>query len=89
MADIRQEAAKREVRCDFSDLPASQCAHCTGRTGAPEFTPEDRASWGPWFEARHPGRCSACDGRIEPGDRIRADGEGGYLCGCVDDGSGM
>lgn len=34
---------------------------------------------GPWFEADHEGRCSACDEyHIQPWDRIRADGSGGY-----------
>lgn len=83
----RREAPKREPWCEKFDMPAIGCAHCTGRTGEPEWTAEDRAKWGPWFEARHPGRCSACDTRIHEGDRIRADGEGGYLCVCVDDGS--
>lgn len=42
---------------------------------------------GPWFEANYPGECSACDERhIEPGDRIRADGYGGYEHeDCADD----
>ena len=35
---------------------------------------------GPWFEARYDGGCGGCDGEIPEGDRIRADGEGGYLC---------
>lgn len=37
---------------------------------------------GPWFFANYPGRCSECGERYEEGDRIRADGEGGYECDC-------
>lgn len=35
---------------------------------------------GPWFEAGYPGHCTDCDEKITPGDTIRADGYGGYLC---------
>lgn len=35
---------------------------------------------GPWFGALYTGECSGCDGAIYEGDRIRADGEGGYEC---------
>ncbi len=37
---------------------------------------------GPWFTANFPGWCTECGGEIEPGDEIRADGEGGYVCEC-------
>ena len=42
---------------------------------------------GPWFEAEYEGNCSGCDEyHIEPGDRIRADGLGGYEHeDCADD----
>lgn len=35
---------------------------------------------GPWFGAMYDGECSECDGAIYEGDRIRADGLGGYEC---------
>lgn len=35
---------------------------------------------GPWFGAMYDGTCSDCDGAIFEGDRIRADGQGGYEC---------
>lgn len=35
---------------------------------------------GPWFEARYDGHCADCGGATIGGDRIRADGYGGYLC---------
>lgn len=38
------------------------------------------AEKGPWFGAMYPGRCDVNECRIEEGDRIRADGQGGYEC---------
>ena len=36
---------------------------------------------GPAFDAMYPGTCSLDKAhRIEPGDSIRADGDGGYVC---------
>lgn len=35
---------------------------------------------GPWFGAMYDGRCSSCEDPITEGDRIRADGLGGYEC---------
>lgn len=61
-----------EPRCDITDLLVSQCGHCKGLT-------EDKPELGPWFAARFEGFCSRCGDAIEPGDPIRADGEGGYL----------
>jgi hypothetical protein len=41
---------------------------------------------GPWFEAAYEGTCSALADPIEPGDIIRADGNGGYEHeDCADD----
>jgi len=74
-------AAPDIARCEISDLPAEMCGHCTGA--------EERARAGehhqvmpgsPWFRAGYPGRCSACGEDIRPGDKIRADGEGGGYC---------
>lgn len=70
--------------CDFSDLPRDQCGHCKrgGRPLPPDtMFQANPAEFGPWFEAQYPGRCAA-DRRhgIEPGDQIRADGQGGYVC---------
>jgi hypothetical protein len=41
---------------------------------------DDVAEKGPWFGAMYEGRCSVSECRIYEGDRIRADGEGGYEC---------
>lgn len=35
---------------------------------------------GPWFDAAFDGQCTGCWDRIGEGERIRADGEGGWLC---------
>jgi len=35
---------------------------------------------GPWFGAMYDGKCASCEDSIFEGDRIRADGEGGYEC---------
>lgn len=39
---------------------------------------------GPWFGALYDGRCSSCEDAISEGDRIRADGAGGYECESCD-----
>jgi hypothetical protein len=66
-----------EPFCERELLPKSQCAHCRG---TPAEDPGRDLDVGRWFEAMHPGRCSLGEEQIRPGDRIRADGEGGYLC---------
>ena len=72
------------------DLPAGACSPCTGRgEGIPPVPRPDPAGFGPWFDARLHGRCAGCVEPIVPGDRIRADGEGSYLCdSCGDPPSG-
>lgn len=59
------------------ELDPRMCSVCSGRDREP---PADPANFGPWFSAAYPGRCSGCDKRTGTEDRIRADGEGGYLC---------
>jgi hypothetical protein len=51
-----------------------------------ETTGDDMADKGPWFGAMYDGRCSVSECEIAEGDRIRADGYGGYECeDCGDD----
>lgn len=69
---------EEQDRCELTDLLRDSCSHCTGR--GEEVPERDTSAFGPWFTAAYPGRCSVCDERIEPGDEIRADGEGGYRC---------
>jgi hypothetical protein len=58
--------------------PASACGTCN----PPPWSPPVRAPelWGPVFTASYNGECADCGGDICPGDDIRADGQGGYLC---------
>lgn len=51
----------------------------TERTAGRDEQP-DTVGYGPWFEAQYEGECAGCWCALDPGDRIRADGEGGYLC---------
>jgi hypothetical protein len=73
------------ARCEKTDLPVESCGHCTGaeaRAAREEAAPEPSGP-GPWFTAQYEGTCTGCLEDIEPGDTIRASGEGGYLCeGC-------
>ena len=65
------------VRCAVTELEVTGCAHCR-KTPTP---PRPTRTLGRWFPARYAGRCSQCDDRFHEDDEIRADGEGGYLCG--------
>lgn len=72
-------------RCERTELLQRDCAHCRG---LPDLVPAAKATrrgdgaWGPFFRAQFPGRCSYCDTPFAVGDRIRADGEGGFLAEC-------
>lgn len=69
------------------DLDPSACAGCNGaekRAVAAERetfrSTMERGIYGPWFTAQYAGMCAGCFEDIEPGDTIRADGDGCYLC---------
>lgn len=47
---------------------------------AAQIVPDRSAAFGPWFTATYGGDCDGCGGEIVPGDEIRADGHGGWLC---------
>lgn len=66
--------------CDFSDLPKDSCGHCTGRNGDTMFQANETADCGPWITAQFRGPCSSCGCFIRKGERIRADGSGGWMC---------
>jgi predicted nucleic acid-binding Zn ribbon protein len=67
------------------ELPRATCGVCNGamkRAAAIEaqgrrFKPAER---GPWFFARYDGKCSDCGEQFESGQKIRSDGDGGWLC---------
>lgn len=67
-----------DTRCDLTDLYVRDCAHCRG---IPDPPPTERRL-GRWFAAAFPGHCTDCDDQFDTGDRIRADGESGYLATC-------
>lgn len=73
------------ARCSLTELRVTECAHCRGipDPAAPERRTREL---GPVIAAMYPGDCSGCAGEIEPGDAIRADGDGGWLHdGCGED----
>jgi hypothetical protein len=58
---------------------------CTQRADGGFEDPTDTApEKGPWFGAIYGGQCSSCEDWITDGDRIRADGSGGYECEACD-----
>jgi hypothetical protein len=61
------------------ELAPGTCSVCTGRGEEIESKP-DPADFGPWFTSRYAGKCAGCGEQWPAGDRIRADGSGGYLC---------
>jgi hypothetical protein len=69
------------------DLVRAQCALCAGPLPRRAVTPQefmtDGPAYGRWITAAYDGECGGafdCSGLILPGDRIRADGAGGWLC---------
>jgi len=73
-------------------MSTAQCKHLIEQRGRQRATLEDFLRQvpgartvepdgpGPWFIAGYHGACSACGFDIEPGDEIRADGQGGWEC---------
>lgn len=64
--------------CEHCDLPLDFCVH--GRPSQPQQNTMIQDNRGPAFPAKFGGTCTSCGDRIEPGDMIRADGEGGWEC---------
>lgn len=66
-------------RCDLSDLPVEMCA-CPQHRGEPSPVLPEIETVGQPFEARYPGQCVRCEGRITEGDLIaRAADATGYV----------
>ena len=75
-------------RCPQVSDPAPTVEETT--TQGDDVTTEDNHSQadpekGPWFGAMYVGKCGSCEDPISEGDRIRADGTGGYECGACGD----
>lgn len=67
------------ARCELTDLEVTGCAHCKG---IPDTPPAADRNLGPVFTASYEGNCSECGRRFHVLERIRADGDGGYLGEC-------
>lgn len=65
-----------DQRCELTELLVDQCAHC--RPTQPPAT--DDRDLGPWTTAHYDGECPDCGDPITPGDTIRSDGDGDWLC---------
>jgi hypothetical protein len=57
------------------------CADCKTVPRAVSPAPLALRDLGPWFAAQFDSECDGCGSDITAGDQIRADGEGGWLCG--------
>lgn len=57
------------------------CADCATTSPAVSPRPEYQPDLGPWIEAQWGGDCADCGSYTPAGEQIRADGEGGWLCG--------
>lgn len=69
------------ARCDFSDLPTDQCAHCQGHaTPRRDAAAEHRS---PRIEARYRGQCAGCGEPYTVGAPIEYDPQtGGWVAEC-------
>lgn len=66
------------------DLDPASCADCNGavkRAAGQERGVRPLAGRGPWFPAKWDGKCSDCGEAFDAGEKIRADGDDGWLCG--------
>jgi hypothetical protein len=70
-------------RCEITELPVDQCAHCKTK-GDPRTTrPALRRGW---FEARYPGQCRSCGDWFAAGTHITGtDGSDGWTAECCAD----
>jgi hypothetical protein len=81
---VQCSSCKGWYRRKVDDLPYKhQCVPVSDPAPTVEETTtqgDDVSDKGPWFGAMYDGRCSVNECAIFEGDRIRADGEGGYEC---------
>jgi len=72
-----------DTLCALTELPATMCAHCTGKVGPEEEMARHRRrllATGRWFTARYPGQCQRCGEPYEAGAAIQCarTSHGGY-----------
>lgn len=70
---------KPKDRCIHDMLPGS-CTICLPKPPPALFAQPSGAIRGAWFTATYAGQCDDCGSHIFPGEQIRADGEGGWIC---------
>lgn len=87
LSDPAPTVEPMETRCDDDACPCGgdnvplHELHAIGYTGVTEDNHSQAdPSKGPWFGAMYDGFCSVSLCKIAEGDRIRADGQGGYEC---------
>jgi hypothetical protein len=77
-----QQCSEPKCTCEGNGGPEHELAIIGAFDDPTDTVPEK----GPWFGAMYDGRCSSCEDSFAEGDRIRADGQGGYECeACGDD----
>jgi hypothetical protein len=77
-----QQCSELKCTCEGNGGPEHELAIIGAFDDPTDTVPEK----GPWFGAMYGGRCSSCEESFAEGDRIRADGQGGYECeDCGDD----
>jgi len=65
------------------DLDPATCADCNGaakRAALRERSMRGTGGHGPWFRSRYDGKCSDCGELFSAGQKIRSDGDDGWLC---------
>lgn len=65
-----------DLRCDWSDLLTSECAHC--RKLDLDTGPDTEVTR--WFDAAFAGHCAHCGRSFAVGDRIGRTRDGQYVC---------
>lgn len=75
-----EETVNDTDQAKLDDAPGYPFRTMGTRCDDPACGCDDHPQKGPWFGAMYSGECASCFDRIEEGDRIRADGQGGYEC---------
>lgn len=80
------------IRCDYSDLPVNQCAHCLGHQNPEQQAAADRTELLTrpcWIPAQYPGTCATCGEHFEPGTPIIGSPAGGWRAECCAEQGGL
>jgi hypothetical protein len=78
--DEGYEQGSRTLPCGWPGPQKPAAEWCIHDLPGEEVPDEAKPERGPWFSARFEGWCCECGQPVDPGDQIRADGMGGYLC---------